>query len=76
LHERIALTGPRDEFRELADTLDAVLDRFEDVVASQGSFVANDSHELRTPARCSAHRHRDRIGQPYARKACPGPRGG
>ncbi|WP_232319923.1 sensor histidine kinase [Herbidospora daliensis] len=49
LHERIALTGPRDELKELADTFDAMLDRLEQAVDSQRRFVANASHELRTP---------------------------
>jgi signal transduction histidine kinase len=49
LHERIGLTGPRDELRELADTFDAMLDRLERAADSQRRFVANASHELRTP---------------------------
>ncbi len=49
LHERIAMTGPKDELKELADTFDAMLDRLEHAVASQRRFVANASHELRTP---------------------------
>jgi signal transduction histidine kinase len=49
LDERIALTGPRDELRELGDTLDAMLDRLEAAVDDQRRFVANASHELRSP---------------------------
>ncbi|MFC7479087.1 sensor histidine kinase [Luedemannella flava] len=49
LHERIALNGPQDELKELADTFDAMLDRLADAIASQRRFVANASHELRTP---------------------------
>jgi signal transduction histidine kinase len=49
LNERIALTGPRDELKELADTFDAMLDRLERSAESQRQFVANASHELRTP---------------------------
>ncbi|XVQ15654.1 HAMP domain-containing protein [Spirillospora sp. CA-255316] len=50
LHEeRIALDGPRDELKELADTFDAMLERLERSVEGQRRFVANASHELRTP---------------------------
>ncbi len=49
LHRRIALDGPRDELRELADTLDAMLDRLDRGFAAQRRFVADASHELRTP---------------------------
>ena len=49
LHERIALDGPDDELKELADTFDAMLGRLESAFDSQKRFVANASHELRTP---------------------------
>ena len=49
LHERIALTGPNDEIKDLADTLDAMLERLDRSFDSQKRFVANASHELRTP---------------------------
>ena len=49
LGERIALTGPADELKELADTFDAMLARLDAAFASQRRFVANASHELRTP---------------------------
>jgi signal transduction histidine kinase len=49
LHERIALDGPRDEVKELADTFDAMLDRLDGAFDGQRRFVANASHELRTP---------------------------
>jgi signal transduction histidine kinase len=49
LHERIALTGPEDELKELADTFDTMLARLDTAFESQRSFVANASHELRTP---------------------------
>jgi signal transduction histidine kinase len=49
LGERIALAGPDDELKELADTFDAMLARLDAAFASQQRFVANASHELRTP---------------------------
>ncbi|MEW9533431.1 sensor histidine kinase [Microbispora sp. NPDC049125] len=49
LHERIALRGPRDEVKRLADTFDAMLDRLHRVFDAQRRFIANASHELRTP---------------------------
>ncbi|MFG2769843.1 sensor histidine kinase [Streptomyces sp. NPDC048350] len=49
LHERIALAGPQDEIRELADTLDSMLHRLERAFQAQRRFAANASHELRTP---------------------------
>jgi signal transduction histidine kinase len=49
LGERIALIGPADELRELADTFDGMLARLDGTFASQRRFVANASHELRTP---------------------------
>ena len=49
LHDRLALTGPRDEFRQLGDTIDALLGRLEAAFAAQRRFVANAAHELRTP---------------------------
>ena len=49
LGARIALTGPRDEMRELADTFDEMLARLQTTFESQERFIANASHELRTP---------------------------
>jgi signal transduction histidine kinase len=49
LDERIALSGPDDELRELGDTLDAMLDRLQAAVDAQRRFVSNASHELRSP---------------------------
>ncbi|MFF2087892.1 sensor histidine kinase [Nocardia sp. NPDC058176] len=49
LSHRIRLPGRDDEFRELADTFDAMLTRLESHVAEQQRFAANASHELRTP---------------------------
>jgi two-component system, OmpR family, sensor histidine kinase VanS len=49
LSHRIELEGRRDEFRELADSFDAMLARLEAHVTEQRRFAANASHELRTP---------------------------
>jgi signal transduction histidine kinase len=49
LHERIALHGPPDELKRLADTFDLMLARLDGAFDGQRRFVANASHELRTP---------------------------
>ena len=49
LHERLALPGPSDEIKDLADTIDGLLQRLEAAFDAQRHFVANASHELRTP---------------------------
>jgi signal transduction histidine kinase len=49
LHERLAVAGPADEVKDLADTIDDLLERLEGAFEAQRRFVANASHELRTP---------------------------
>ena len=49
LSHRVRLPGRRDEFRELADAFDTMLERLEAHVGEQRRFAANASHELRTP---------------------------
>jgi signal transduction histidine kinase len=49
LHERLALAGPEDEFKQLGDAFDELLGRLEGSFAAQRRFVANAAHELRTP---------------------------
>src|ERR1700751_2042083 len=46
---RLPMDGPRDELRQLADTIDRLLGRLESAFDAQRRFVANASHELRTP---------------------------
>ncbi|MFB9678911.1 sensor histidine kinase [Streptosporangium vulgare] len=49
LHERIALEGPDDDVKTLADTFDTMVERLDQSFDGQRRFVANASHELRTP---------------------------
>ncbi len=49
LNERLALAGPHDELKDLADTIDGLLARLQAHVAEQQRFAANASHQLRTP---------------------------
>ncbi|MGW7520724.1 sensor histidine kinase [Streptomyces sp. NPDC054796] len=49
LHERLAVTGPADELKDLGDTFDGLLARLDTAFEAQKRFVANASHELRTP---------------------------
>jgi signal transduction histidine kinase len=49
LSARVALGGPRDELRELAETFDEMLGRLQAAFEGQQRFIANASHELRTP---------------------------
>ena len=49
LSARVALNGPPDELRELAETFDEMLARLQAAFEGQQRFIANASHELRTP---------------------------
>ncbi len=49
LHERLALDSRDDELGDLARTFDGLLARLQRAFESQRRFVANASHELRTP---------------------------
>jgi signal transduction histidine kinase len=49
VNERLAITGPADELKDLADTVDGLLGRLEAALDSHKRFVANAAHELRTP---------------------------
>jgi signal transduction histidine kinase len=49
LGERLALTGPDDELKELGGTFDQLLARLESSFRAQQQFIANAAHEMRTP---------------------------
>src|SRR5262249_20067966 len=49
LSKRIAMGGPKDELRDLADTFDGMLDRLETAFEAQRRFIQDASHELRNP---------------------------
>lgn len=49
LSHRIRMEGREDEFRELSDAFDSMLEQLESHVGEQQRFAANASHELRTP---------------------------
>jgi signal transduction histidine kinase len=49
VHDRLSATGPRDELRDLSDTVDGLLHRLETALDAHKRFVANAAHELRTP---------------------------
>ena len=46
---RLPVSAPRDELRRLAVAFNALLDRLSEVVQAQRRFMADASHELRTP---------------------------
>ncbi len=49
LSRRIRLIGPRDELRDLADTIDSMLDRLDHAFQAQRQLIDDASHELRSP---------------------------
>ena len=49
LSRRIDLQGPDDELKRLADTFDEMLERLDTAFSSQRRFLADTSHDLRTP---------------------------
>ena len=49
LSRRIRLAGPQDELRDLADTIDSMLDRLDDAFRAQRQLIDDASHELRSP---------------------------
>lgn len=65
LGERIEYKGPPDELGQLADALDSMLDRLETSFGEQRRFVADASHELRTPV-AVIRGNLDMLRQPWA----------
>jgi signal transduction histidine kinase len=49
LSRRIRLGGPDDELRQLANTIDSMLDRLDHAFVTQRQLIDDASHELRTP---------------------------
>ena len=49
LGDRLALPGARDEIRRLGETLNSMMDRIEKAFDAQRQFIADASHEVRTP---------------------------
>lgn len=49
LSQRINATGPKDELRTLADTIDGMLDRLDQAFRTERALVEDVSHELRNP---------------------------
>jgi signal transduction histidine kinase len=49
LHARVPVPAVRDEVAALAETMNAMLDRLETSAEAQRRFVADASHELRSP---------------------------
>jgi signal transduction histidine kinase len=75
LHQRLAMAGPDDELKDLADTIDGLLARLDaafdtqkDALDAQRRFVANASHELRGPL--TRERRRSRSHWPTPRPRC------
>lgn len=49
LSQRLDLPGPDDEIKRLGSAIDGMIERLESAFARQESFIANASHEFRTP---------------------------
>lgn len=49
LDERLPVSGPADELRDLGETVNNTFDRLAEAFAHERRLVANTSHELRTP---------------------------
>ena len=66
LTRRVPEPGTDDEIGRLAETMNAMLARLEDAAARQRRFVADASHELRSPLDRDPHQPGSRPGTPGA----------
>jgi len=64
--ERLVTAGPPDELRDLAETLEDLLARLDAAVEGQWRFVANASHELKTPLAINRTLLEVALGRPEA----------
>ena len=49
LSRRVGYRGPRDEIGQLATTFDRMIERLDNALKAQKNFIADASHELRSP---------------------------
>jgi signal transduction histidine kinase len=66
LHRRLGLDGPQDELTRLGSTLDDLFGRLEAAFESQRHFIANASHELRSPITAESTLLQVALADPHA----------
>ena len=69
LHERLNVTNPEDELGRLAASFNDLLDRIDRSFEKQRRFVADASHELRTPVAILCGEAEVILGQPTRSEA-------
>lgn len=65
LHERLPVVSPHDELGGLATVINSLLDRLERAFAQQRRFMADASHELRTPTAILATEAQVTLSRPH-----------
>lgn len=65
LHERLPVVSPNDELGGLATVINSLLDRLERAFAQQRRFMADASHELRTPTAILATEAQVTLSRPH-----------